>query len=359
MDKTHNYHIEPYHMNGLNWRIVPDDPTRDNIVVVTGFMPSWWSHEYGLTFSREFHVNADVHKRTLAQIESILQERFGDLPHFFCGDRYAESYPTERRYGDALIPALFGADVSFDDASGHPYAHFLHITDEEAADLTVPDVASHPVFTSIVNERENVAIPTTGELGFEGVVNIAYRLRGQEMFVDLVEKRSLIHHVFSVVYETIDDMVHLFRQWQDPTLSKPTHFVNCNCLVNMMSPRMYRDNLVEFDKRFHESFGLFGVHTCNWTVDPYLDCLAEIGELAYLDMGPKSDIGKVHELFPDLACSVFFGPEKFRALGLREIRKEITELGKRIERGYILLSDLEAGTTDGQVREAYEAASQL
>ena len=28
------YHIQPYCMNGLNWRLVPDDPDRDDIVVV-------------------------------------------------------------------------------------------------------------------------------------------------------------------------------------------------------------------------------------------------------------------------------------------------------------------------------------
>ena len=63
------YHIQPYHMNGLNWRLVPDDPDRDNIVIVTGFMPSWWTEEYGITFGADFHLDLDVHRATLARID--------------------------------------------------------------------------------------------------------------------------------------------------------------------------------------------------------------------------------------------------------------------------------------------------
>ncbi len=89
------YHIQPYHMNGLNWRLVPDDDGRDNIVVVTGFMPAWWTQQYGITFGAPFHLDVEVHRCTLARMEEILRKRFGDLPNFFCGDDYAHAHPTE------------------------------------------------------------------------------------------------------------------------------------------------------------------------------------------------------------------------------------------------------------------------
>ena len=117
-------------MNGLNWRLAEDRPERDNIVVVTGFMPAWWTVEYGITFGAGFHLDAEEHRATLARMEAILHERFGDLPNFFCGDGYAEAWPMERRYGDALIPALFGSEVSFEDASGHPYSPVLALSSE-------------------------------------------------------------------------------------------------------------------------------------------------------------------------------------------------------------------------------------
>ena len=69
----------------------------------------------------------------------------------------------------------------------------------------------------------------------------------------------------------------------------------------MMSSRMYHQQLLEFDRRFGGSFDLFGIHTCNWTIDPYLEALAELPRLAYLDMGEQSDLDRVHDLLPDYA----------------------------------------------------------
>ena len=352
------YHIQPYHMNGLNWRLIPEDDSRDNIVIVTGFMPVWWNVEYGITFGRDFHLDLEVHRTTLARMEAILSERFGDLPNFFCGDDYAHAVPAERRYGDALIPALFGSAVSFDDASGHPYSPGLQLTAVQAEQLEVPDISHHALSQQLF-ARDDGGWRTTGELGFEGVINIAYKLRGLDIFLDLIDAPDRVRHVFEVTWQTINTFVHMVRAWQDPAGSRPTYFVNCNCLVNMISPQTYRQQLLEFDLRFHESFDIFGIHTCNWTIDPYLDALAKAPGLAYLDMGPESDIDRVHQLFPHLCPAVFLHPQAFREMSEQEIILEITELGKRIGRGYILLSDLEIGTRDSQIRAAYEAAVKL
>jgi hypothetical protein len=346
-------------MNGLNWRLAPDDPNRDNVVIVTGFMPSWWTEQYGITFGRDFHLDRPVHRATLARMESILQERFGDLPNFFCGDDYAHADPMERRYGDALVPALFDGQVSFDDASGHPFAFSLNLTADQVEQLEAPDIARHPVTQLLLHPHGSDGWRTTGELGFEGVINIAYKLRGQSLFLDMIDSPERTHHLYAVIWQTINDLVHRVRAWQDPAGARPTHFVNCNCLVNMLSGQMYRRQLLEFDRRFYDSFDLYGIHTCNWTIDPYLDSFSEMPGLAYLDMGPGTDLERVHKLFPDLCPAVFVHPQWLRDLSEQEIDREITELGKRIGRGYILFSDLEIGTRDSQIRAGYTAAARL
>jgi len=352
------FHIQPYHMNGLNWRMVPDGSETGNIVVVTGFMPAWWESEYGLSFGTEFHTDFEIHQHTLARMESILQERFGDLPNFFCGDDYANTCPCERRYGDGFIPALFGSRVDFEDESGHPFAESMELTDSEVEHLTVPDVKNHPVVRLILDEEKAGYMRTTGELGFEGVLNIAFKLRGQEIFVDMIQKRELFHHLCDVVCGTIEEVVHLVRRWQDPDRRKPNYFVTCNCLMNMISGEMYRKLLFEFDDRLSRSFDLFGIHTCNWTVDPYLEAIAEIDAgISYLDMGSKSDIDKVHELFPHVRPSVFIHPENIRQHSVEEIKLEVTDLCKKLNSGYILLSDIEAGTDDRKIHAVYDIAA--
>jgi len=358
-DNKRKYLIQPYHTNGLNWRLTPEEPRQNNIVVVSGFNPSWWTNEYGIMFGREFHLDPQVHRATLVRMKSLLQSRFGDLPGFDSGPDYENVHLMERRYGDALVTVLFGCEVSFDDASGHPFAAELNLDDDAVLRLVVPDVANHPIIQRLFSDGPESGKAIVGELGFEGVINIAYKLRGMRLFEDMIDRPKLARHLFEVVWQTLDDLVHLIRHKQDPESHRPTWFVNCTCMANMISGRMYREQLLEFDHRFRAGFDLFGVHTCNWTVDPYLDGLSELPDLAYLDMGADSNLGRVHRLFPNLDLSVFFHPERLRSLHERNVHKEITELGKRIGRGYILLSDLEVGTTDGQIRAAYEAAAKL
>lgn len=353
------FHIQPFHINGLNWRIVPDGSEVGNIAVITGFMPAWWESEYGITFGTEFHENFEMHQQTLAGMEAVVRIRFGDLPNFFCGDDYADACPCERRYGDAFVPALFGSKVDFEDESGHPFAECMKLTDTEVEGLTVPEVKNHPEVRQVLDDGICGRSRVTGELGFEGVLNNAYRLRGQETFVDMIHRPNLFHHLCDVICETMDQAVHLYRDWQDPKHIRPTYLVTCNCLMNMISAKMYEELLFPFDERLSRSYDLFGIHTCNWTVDPYLEAIAHIADIAYLDMGPKSDLGRVHDLFPNLHLSVFIHPEFLSERSVKEIQEEVGGLCEKLGKGFILLSDIEAGTDDRQIRAVYETGAEF
>jgi hypothetical protein len=243
---TTEYTIQPYNMNGLNWRLVRTDTVRDNIIVATGFMPEWWQAEYGITFGRDFHLNPIVHRDTLSRMESILSERFGDLPNFFCGDDYANSWPMERRYGDGLMSAIFGGHVAFDDASGHPHPNLMNLGDEEALSLSATDAETGSVLKSLVDAWTEPALRRTGELGFEGLINVLYYLRGQQVFLDVYEGNRVFQHLSEVVFHTLTKVVCFFRHWQDPVGTKPSHFVNCDCLINMLSPKTYRERLLQY-----------------------------------------------------------------------------------------------------------------
>jgi hypothetical protein len=350
------HHIQPYHMNGLNWRLAAGGAERGNITVVPGFMPAWWAEEYGISFGRAFHLDPDVHRGTVMRMSSILQERFGDVFEFPEGGEYEEAFVCERRYGDGFIPALFGANVNFDDASGHPFAEPLLLDDGQVERLEVPDFANHPVVVELFDKSKGGYGRSTGEIGNEGVVNIAYKLRGENMFLDLLERPGLFRHLCDVVWATIDGVMHLVREWQGS--GRLTHIVNCDCLINMISPDLYREHLLPYERRFSESFDLFGIHTCNWKVDPYLPAISDVRDrLNYLDMGSDSDIGRVHDLFPDIEPAVFYHPEKLRRFSRAQVAREIDELCRKLGKGTILLSDLEAGTSDSVIRDVFEVAS--
>ena len=69
-----SYHIKPYHMNGLNLKLLPVDERKFNITVITGFMPACWEEEYGIIFGEACHVDAAVHRNTLLRMQALLRE---------------------------------------------------------------------------------------------------------------------------------------------------------------------------------------------------------------------------------------------------------------------------------------------
>ena len=80
-----------------------------------------------------------------------------------------------------------------------------------------------------------------------------------------------------------------------------------------------------------------------------------LARLAFARSGDKGDTANVGVIA--LAPAAY--QHMVDQLTPARVKREIAELGRRIGRGYILLCDLETGTTDGQIKAAYEAASAL
>jgi hypothetical protein len=93
-----------------------------------------------------------------------------------------------------------------------------------------------------------------------------------------------------------------------------------NCVMNMISPDSYAEFVRPFDARIAESFERFGVHTCNWDVTPYIEVLAGLPKLGYLDMGMMSDMRRVRETFPETYRAVLYSPVKLQESSLADIQ---------------------------------------
>ncbi len=346
-------HIAP--SCALNWHLVPDEQSEGEVTVVTGFLPTWWARNYGIIINEEWHINPEVRRESLIHMEEFLQERFSRLPNFFCGPGYKGSYPIEFAYGCELVPALFGCPLVYS-ADGYPFSNPLKLSQEQAIRLETPNLDNSPLLKSlwtIPPEQPNKRV--TGQLGVEGVLNIALKLRGEEIFIDMLNDKPLACHIFEVITETLIQLVHKIRKWQDPQKNMPTYIVTSNCTVNMISGEMYQDLLLSYDLKLAHAFDIFGMHNCGWRVDPYIDSYAKIEDLAYLDMGGDTDIARVHKAFPQLSLTFFYPPDVFRRQNPDQIYTEIKNIGKAINKGYILLSDLDVGVGDEQVIAAYEA----
>ena len=124
-----------------------------------------------------------------------------------------------------------------------------------------------------------------------------------------------------------------------------------NCVVNMISPKMYREFVFPYDKKIALSFERFGVHTCNWNVTPYVDMFRDLPNLGYLDMGMESDFVKVKAAVPETRRAVMYWPTKLQDASLEEIRRDMERVYRDLAPCDVAMVDIQASTPDERVNQ--------
>ena len=157
-----------------------------------------------------------------------------------------------------------------------------------------------------MDEIQQLTGSARGYLNWQGVLNTAFRLRGQEIFIDMVLAPNRARHIFEVVTETMIQSVKMLYARQRQAGVDNQFLSISNCTVNMAGPRPYEELLLPCDRRIRSEFQDFGIHNCAWSVTPYLDAYATIAGVGYIDMGLHSDMKKAHQLFPDARRNLLY-----------------------------------------------------
>jgi hypothetical protein len=123
-----------------------------------------------------------------------------------------------------------------------------------------------------------------------------------------------------------------------------------NCVVNMISPHTYAEFVRPFDAQIAESFEGFGVHTCEWDITPYIEVLAELPKLGYLDMGMMSDLRRVRETFSETYRAVLYDLVKLEKGSLEKIRADMEKIYQDLAPCDVVLVAIQASTPDERVK---------
>ena len=100
-----------------------------------------------------------------------------------------------------------------------------------------------------------------GYLNWQGVLNIAFELRGQDIFLDIHDRPELADHLFSTIGEVIIRLAQSVQQRQRESGFYVNHLCVSNCTINMISPQAYRRFLFRYDAKIAAKFrALRGTH---------------------------------------------------------------------------------------------------
>lgn len=329
----------------------PADGAERPMRVSLGFVPAWFRQRCDVDFSERWHTDPYYRYATLKQMKAELVSAFPAAEWDLA--RTDDFSTISGCYGSYMIPAMFGIPLTYR-ADRWPQLHPRRLTVHEIEQLTPERILSSLIVDDLfrqmdIIEREWGLIH--GYMSWQGVLNNAFNIRGQEIFVDLAERPDWVHKFFALLTDVMIAIAQRVQERQRQSGFAINQFSVSNCVMNMISPRMYRTFVLPHDHRIAESFERFGVHTCNWDVTPYLNALSELPKVGYLDMGIMSDMRKARATFPDARWAVLYSPVKLREAALADIRADMAKIAQELAPCDVVMADIDADTPDQRVNE--------
>lgn len=321
-----------------------------------GFTPAWYRQRLGIDFGERWHADVAYRRETVIAMRAELRRRFRGTA---IGGIDRPDAPLDLLtgvFGGAPVPAIFGLPIVYA-ADKWPNVEQRYLSQEQMHSLEAPNLDTNPFFGGLMRQVDEIIDlegRCEGFVNWQGVLNIALRLRGQEIFLDLCDAPDACHHLFEVITTTIIDATQRLRERQRETGVDYVFVTVSNCTVNMVSPEQYAEFLLPCDRRIAAEFGSIGIHNCAWTADPYLEHYASIASLGYIDMGLDSDLRRAQELMPCARRAIMYTPMDLANKTPEQIRADFARIARDYAPCDIVLADIEADTPDERVLLAVE-----
>jgi len=326
-----------------------------------GFTPKWFHNHLGIEFSERWHSDPDYRLTAWELMSAEVRRRF---PGRNIGDCEEEGPPDilTGLFGGCVVSQMFGFGVQYWPGNWPASAHGRTLSDEEALNLKPVDLDNDPFFNGILEQCDRIEELTgtvKGYLNWQGVLNTAFRLRGEKIFTDLIEAPERAHGVFEAVATTmIDGIKRLLARQREA--GQDYHFATIsNCVVNMLSPKHYEEFLLPYDLRIRSEFENFGIHNCAWNVNPYMNAYATVPRLGYLDMGLESDFRRCRELFPDTRRNLIYEDMDVADKSKDEIRQDLERAAEELGPCDIGLPNVEYGIPDEKLHWVLDTIDQI
>lgn len=330
----------------------PCDGTESEMRVEFGFTPRWYRTQLAIDFSERWHTDPLYRHKTDVQMRKELNRRF---PALQLGGPDPDGAPGSLTgaHGGVFVAMIFGVPVQYF-PDNWPAARHVFLDASQVAQLEPPDLEDSAVMTRLfeqmdIMEREFGRIE--GYVNWQGVLNNAFRIRGSDVFLDMVADPPLAHHLFEVVTETMIAGMRLVYARQRGTGVVVRHATVSNCLVNMVSPEQYRACLFPYDRRISEAFEHFGIHNCAWNVDSYIADYARITKLGYVDMGLASNLVQAKRLCPSARRAVMYTPMDLVNKSREELWADLLRIRRELSPCDIVMADIDRDTPDARVLE--------
>jgi hypothetical protein len=346
-------------VGGLSTR-EPVDGTESPFRVSLGFAPAWYYERCDVAFTERWHTDPYYRFEKLKVMKAELKKQFPSVPYWDSSNREAT---ISGIYGIGIIPGAFGKPILYAPDRWPTLDSQHKLSVEGMEKLEVDQALNSPLVENIFRQMDIIEREWGMIFGYpnwQGVLNSAFNLRGEEIYLDMYDKPELVHRFLNVITEAMIRLCSMVEERQRASGFHISLISVSNCVVNMISPQQYEEFVYPCDLRIAEApFDRFGMHTCEWDVTPYIDVIKKLPRLGYLDMGMMSDMHKVKKTFPDTNRAVLYSPDKLKRNSLELIREHMAKIYNELGPCDLVMPDVDPDTPDERVRELLSICGEL
>jgi len=326
-----------------------------------GFEPAWFHKRCGVRFTENWHKDPTYRYDALKKMKAELNRRFPQVP-YWARARDDDLATVSGCYGVHVIARVFGLPLRYAPDRWPVLEPGKTLSIREIEKLDPQKLLEGPFVEELFRQMELIESKwgkVNGYLNWQGILNNAFQIRGRDIFLDMYQRPGFVHAFFSKIKEVMIELAKVVQERQRQSGFYIDQLSVSNCTMNMISREMYREFLLCHDRDISYEFERFGVHTCNWNINPYVDVLKKLPKIGYLDMGMETDMARVKATFPKARRAVIYGPMKFQNASYAELQRDMLKIYRELSPCDVVVADIRYSTPDERVHELLEICKGL
>lgn len=274
--------------------------------------------------------------------------------------------------GGFVVPALLGVEIRFEDNQA-PAPVCAALSRERALALTVPEIETTWPMNRLIADMDALEAEfgrAAGDFDCDGVLNTALQLRGEQLFVDMLEDPAVAERLFEVAAETqlrVARTVRARTGTSSVSVNRsivhvdPAIYLHGNCSVQMVSPALYGRCLLPFELRLAAELAPYGIHHCGDNLHLFANRYRETGAVFY-DVGWGSDAARAARELPEAFLNLRLSPVRMLQEKAETIRADalgLLEAAGRTARVGLCAINMDHGTPEENVLAMFRAAEEF
>jgi hypothetical protein len=350
----------------------PRNPVLENQVlpVEVVFHPSWWRKHAGISFDRDFFYNPARRVEAERRMEQVLYERFGDLG---LGENRDEAIPCVGAVHNAcgyLISEMLGCRVEYCEGDP-PLVIPAHRSDLA---LEVEEAFASPAYRrlrGLMDSLKKTFGYLAGDVNWAGLLNLALDLRGQDIFLDMIDRPEEVRAFLAGLARLIERFTETIERETGTTSISVNRtvrhirgpvFLHSECALTMISAAHYEEFVLPFDQAWSERRRPFGIHYCGPDPQRFVEAFARIPHLDFLDVGWGGDLRLLRQRLPRTFLNIRLSPVEIIGQSADDIRRAIAarvaDSGNPYLTGVCCIN-MDDRVADDKVRAIFEAVFDL